>query len=368
MSGSSQFARTLKTDIKRMIKSLSGFLVTAAIFVVMAGVIIYYAKNFVFDNDKASSVKVAYFVNSGDELGQGQIDIIKNMESVKESAALIPVESEDAGRRMLKDKEVDAFLVVPGNFVDDMGDEDSAIKVFFNEDESFESYLVNDIVTIISELYHTERMAVLTYREVARDNGFEDEQTKKGYNSLNTRLMTDVFARTGNYKINEIDSVGMYSIEQIFTCSMLILIMFLMCFQLTSYYKGHNRAYKMLQKISGVNEFKLAVSNLICGTLILYTLYLIIFILLLLFKRGVRISSLITIIPVLLLIAGLTLCLSNLIESEHVVNIVIFLGVVVLIYLAGGFVPILLMPEFMYKVAKVNPMTYLLDLTMRILY
>ena len=360
--------RTLKTDIKRMIKSLPTFLATAVIFVLMAGVIIYYAKYFVFDKESTSSVKVAYFVNSDDELGQGQIDIIKEMDSIKESASLLLVESEDEGRRLLAEREVEALLIVPGNFVSDMGEEDSAIKVYFNDEESFESYLVNDIVMIISDLYHTERVTVLTYRTVARDNGFEDELVKKGSNSLYTKLFTDVFARTGSYEINDIDSAGVYSLEQIFTCSMLILIMFLMCFQLTSFYKGHNSAYKMIQKISGVNGFRLGLSKLICGTGLLYILYLVIFGLLAILKKGVRISSLITIIPILVLVAGITLCLSELIDSEHVIDIVIFLGVVIMIYLAGGFIPLLLMPEFMRGVAAVNPMTYLLDLTMKILY
>lgn len=368
MSGSGQFGRTLKTDIKRMIKSLPGFLLTAVIFVVMAGVIVYYAKYFVFDSDSTSNVQVAYFVNSGDELGQGQIDLIKDMDSIKESASLFPVESEEEGRRLLYDNEIQAFLIVPGNFVSDMGEEDSSIKVYFNDEETFEAYLVNDIVMIISDLYHTARMTVLTYRTVARENGFTDELVKKGYNSLNTRLLTDVFARTGGYEINDIDSAGVYSLDQMFTCSMLILIMFLMCFQLTSFYKGHNSAYKMLQNISGVNGFKLGLSKLICGTGLLYILYLFVFALLGITKRGVKLSSLITIIPVLVLIAGITLCLSELIDSEHVIDIVIFLGVVILIYLAGGFIPLLLMPEFMRGVAAVNPMTYLLDLTMKILY
>lgn len=368
MLSNSQFKRTLRTDIKRAVRSLPGFFATAVIFVAIAGIITYYAKYFVFDKEMFSSVKVAYYVDTNDELGQGQIDIISDMESIQESASLIPVESEEAGKEMLLNKEVSALLVVPGNFVSDMGSEDSAIRVYFNEDESFEGYLVNDIVTIISKLYGDARTAVLSYRTIARDSGYDEEIVKKGYNSLNTKLFTDVFARTGGYEIKDIDSAGSFSLEQQFTCSMIVLVMFLMSFWLTAFYKGHNTSYKMLQRMSGVNSLKLSLSSILCGTGMLYILYLLIFALLKMFKREVMVSSLVTVIPVLVLVAGIVFLLSCYIASEHVVNIVIFLGVVILIYLAGGFIPLLLMPEFMRSVAAVNPMTYLLKVLSHILY
>lgn len=368
MLNNSQFGRTLRTDIKRAVRSLPGFFATAVIFVAIAGVITYYAKYFVFDREIFSNVKVAYYVNTNDELGKNQIDIIKEMDSIKESATLMSVESEEAGMGMLADKEIAAFLVVPGNFVSDMGSEESAIRVYFNDDDSFESYLVNDIVMIISKLYGTARTTVFSYRTIAVDKGFEDELVKKGYNSLNARLFTDVFARTAGYDIETIDSDGAYSLEQNFTCSMILLVMFLMCFQLISYYKGHNSAYKMIQRMSGVSKFKLSVSSILCATGLLYLLYIFIFILLGLFNRGTKISSVITIIPILVLVAGIAFLLSELIDSEQVIDLVIFLGVVVLIYLAGGFIPLLLMPEFMRDVAAFNPMTYLLKFMIGLLY
>ena len=149
---------------------------------------------------------------------------------------------------------------------------------------------------------------------------------------------------------------------------MIILVMFIMCFWLISFYKGHNSSYKMLQRMSGVSSIKLSLSSIICGTGLLYTVYLFIFIMLGIFRRGAKISSLVTFIPVLILIAGIAFILSELITSEHVIDIVLFLGVVIMIYLAGGFIPLLLMPEFMRGVAAVNPMTYLLKTLMVILY
>ena len=204
MLSNSQFKRTLRADIKRAVRSLPGFFVTAVIFVAMAGIITYYAKYFVFDKEDFSGAKVAYYVDADDEPGPSQIDIITDMESIKESASLIQVESEEEGKNMLVNNEVAALLVVPGNFVSDMGSEESAIRVYFSDDDSFEGYLVNDIVMIISRLYGNTRTAVLSYKTIATARGFEDELVKKESNVLNTRLMTDVFARTGEYEIQAI--------------------------------------------------------------------------------------------------------------------------------------------------------------------
>ncbi len=368
MQNNGQFKRTLRADVKRSIRILPGFFLTSMLFVIIAGMIVVYAKYFVFDKEIFTSVKVAYYVDTDDELGKNQIDIIRNMDSVKESAQLIPVDSEEEGIRMMKDEEVTALLIVPNDFVSDMGSEDSAIRVYYNGDDSFESYLVNDIVIIISELYGKARNAVLTYKQVAADFGFDTEAIDKGYNTLNTRLLSEVFSRTEGYETVEIDSSGMYTLSQSLIAAMVILIMFLMCFQLTGFYKGYNNSFKMIQKMTGMSKLKLALSRLICGSTLLFALYIFMFVLIWLFKKETKVSSIITIIPVLILISGITLLLSEIISSEYVVNIVIFLGVVTLLYLAGGFVPMVMMPRFVHSLAPWNPMTYVLKYMMFILY
>lgn len=364
----SQFGRTLRTDLKRAVHILPGFFMTSILFVIVAGMIVFYAKYFVFDKEIFTNVKVAYYVDSNDDLGKSQIDLIKDMDSIKESATLILVDSEEEGIKMMETEEVTALLVVPNSFISDMGSEESAIRVYFNGDDSFESYLVNDIVIIISELYGKARTSVLTYKTAALGFGFDEDVVKKEYNKLNTKLLTDVFARTDGYDIEEIDSTGSYTLSEILIASMVVLIMFLMSFQLTSFYKGYNNSYKMLQTMSGMGKIKLLLSRLICGSGLLFLLYIFMFFLIWLFKKEVHISSIITIIPVLILIAGVTLLLSEAITSEYVVNIVIFLGVVILLYLAGGFVPMVIMPKFVHSAAAWNPMTYILKYMMIILY
>lgn len=368
MLNKSQFGRTLRTDLKRAVHILPGFFLTSILFVVVAGMIVFYAKYFVFDKEIFTNVKVAYYVDSEDEIGKSQIDLIKNMDSIKESATLILVDSEEEGIEMIDAGEATALLVVPSSFMSDMGSVESAIRVYFNGDDSFESYLVNDIVIIVSELYGKARTNALTYRSAATKFGFDESVVKKEYNSLNLKFMTDVFSRTEGYEIEEIDSTGSYTLSEILIASMIVLIMFLMSFQLTSFYKGYNNSYKMLQTMYGMGKIKLLLSRLICGSGLLFILYIFMFFLIWLFKKEVHISSIITIIPVLILIAGITLLLSEAITSEYVVNIVVFLGIVILLYLAGGFVPMVIMPKFIHSAAVWNPMTYILKYMMIILY
>ncbi|MBQ9609324.1 MAG: ABC transporter permease [Lachnospiraceae bacterium] len=363
-----QFARTIRTDIKRAVKILPGFFSTAAIFIIMAGMLVFYARFFIFSQDIFTGINVAYCIEKNDTLGQGQIDMFKDMESIKESAVLISVESEEQGKALLADNEVTALLVIPGSFSANFGSKESSIRVYFNEDGSLETYLVNDIVKIISRLYSTTSAAISTFHTVLLEEGVSEEEIKVTYNSIYTKLFTDVFSRTTGYEIEKIDSTGTHNLEKTLISSMMILIFFLMSFQLTPYYKGHNSAYKMMQKMRGVSSLRIGFSEVLCGAGLLYVLYLFEFVLLRLFRREIKIGSLITIIPMVFLVAVITYLLSEIIESEHIVDIVIFLIVITGIYLAGGFIPLILMPKIIGQTAIYNPFTYLIKYALFVLY
>ncbi|MBQ9199214.1 MAG: ABC transporter permease [Lachnospiraceae bacterium] len=363
-----QFLRTIKADFKRAVKILPGFFTTAVIFIIIAGMLVFYARFFIFSQDIFTGINVAYCIEKDDSLGQGQIEMFRDMESIKESTTLIPVDSEEQGKAMLKEGEVTALLVIPKTFSTDFGSEEASIKVYFNEDGSLETYLVNDIVKIISNIYATTGAAITTFHDVLSDTGLSEDEITGTYNSIYAKLFTDVFARSEGYEIEKIDSTGTHNLEKTLIASMMILIFFLMSFQLTPYYKGQNNAYRMMQRIRGLNSFKAGLSEIICATGLLYVLYVFEFILLRIFKRNISASSLITVIPLVFFVAVITYILSDLIESEHIVDIVIFLIFVTGIYLAGGFIPIILMPKIIGQTAIYNPVNYLLKYALFILY
>ena len=363
-----QFSRTIKADYKRAVKILPGFFATAMIFIVIAGMLIVYARYFIFSRDIFTGMNVAYYIEKGDDLGQGQIDMFKDMDSIKESTTLIPVDSVEQGKAMLADNELTALLVIPNTFTQNFGSLESAIRVYFNEDGSLETYLVNDIVKIISKLYATASATTATLRNILLSEGVPEDEVKSNYTALSAKLFTDVFARSVGYEIEKIDSTGTHNLEKTLIASMMLLIFFLMSFQLTPYYKGHNSAYRMTQRIRGLNGAKLGLSEVLCGASLLYVLYVFEFILLKIFKRDIAYSSLITVIPVVLLVAVITYVLALIIESEHIVDIVIFLLAVTGIYLAGGFIPLILMPKIIGQTAVYNPVTYLIKYALMILY
>ena len=94
--------------------------------------------------------------------------------------------------------------------------------------------------------------------------------------------------------------------------------------------------------------------------MILYNVYLLIFVLLLVAGTKPNFLSLITMIPVVVLSAAITLFAAMLFKSEHLANGTLFILTILVVYLAGGLIPLILMPKFLQTAAAANPFTYLL--------
>ncbi len=358
--------RIIRTDLRRAVGILPGFYVTAAIFIALAGAILFYAHFFIFSKNIFSGLSVAYYVDAEDSDSQFQIGLVEQMDSVKESAKLVGVKSEAEGISLVEQGTVTALIVFPPDFMSLTGT--VPIRLYFKEIKTIEEHLVNDIVSIVTDLYSTDRNAASSYTLVAQQYGADGDEVADRRFNMELELFTGVFAKTDTYEIEKIDSVNAYTLRQNLTGSLMLLVFFLLSFQLTVYYRQQNRAYKLTLAMQGIHAGKRGFSQVLGGSALLYGVFLLEFVLLLLFRQHPSFLALVAVLPVIFLVALIVYVLSELITNENVVNLAVFLASSLLIYLAGGFMPTVLMPEFMRSFVKVNPFSYLITYLIHALY
>ena len=93
----------------------------------------------------------------------------------------------------------------------------------------------------------------------------------------------------------------------------------------------------------------------------IYMLYVLLFVCLCFIFESMKILSLITVIPAIIIIAMAGTALCYLVKSPAAVSYITFGAGTSLMYLAGGLIPLDFMPRFFQTAALFNPLYYLIQ-------
>ncbi|MBR1673643.1 MAG: ABC transporter permease [Eubacterium sp.] len=357
----SSFMRLWRADTKRASRLIPSVFITALIFALTAGLLLVYSEDLIYSKESFAAVSVGMYMPEQSSENDSAMNFAKNMDSIKESAEIVEVKSLEEGKQLVKDGKITALIIFPENFINSLyGGDAEPIKVLFNENMSLEEHLVNDMIYLASEILGVAQTAYRYYNIILKDISADDSLRGKLTDDLDNRNLSYVASRNLLFDIQNINSSTSHNLRETLTASFIFIILMLMCFQITGFYKSYNTAFMMRQIKEGGGAASMFFSRLLSGSMILYNVYLLIFVLLLAAGTKPNFLSLITMIPVVVLSAAITLFASMLFKSEHLANGALFILTILVVYLAGGLIPLILMPKFLQTAAAANPFTYLL--------
>ena len=363
-----RFFRLLHADFKRAVRIIPGIFITALIFACVSWILLIYSDNLIYSKDIFSHVSVGLYIPENNSYNNLAVNFAQNMDSVKESLNIIQVTDVEEGKMLIKDNKIIALIVIPANFADGITSGDNPqIELYFGENVSLEEHLVNDMIAVASDLLGTAQTSYKAFYHAAILQ-HDKKYVKDASDKLDEANLTYVAGRMNIFEVKNINSNSAHNLRETLTATFLLAIFTLMCFLLTPFYKGHNKAFIMRYYKEGGSKCSLLISKAICGTFLIYLVYIMIFIQLLVGGTSPNITSVITMIPVAAFSATITLLFSELIKSEHLVNTLLFISIILLIYLAGGVIPPLLMPRFLQSAVKFNPIYHLLKYILWAIY
>ena len=357
----SSFLRLWRADTKRDSRLIPSVFITALIFALTAGLLLAYSEDLIYSKESFAAVTIGMYMPEQSAENDSAMNFAKNMDSIKESADIKEIKDLEHGKELVKKGELTALIIFPNNFINSLyGGEAEPIRVLLNENMSLEEHLVNDMIIVASDILGIAQTAYRYYNLILKELNVDPEIREKLTNDLDNRNLAYAASRNMVFDIVNINSDSAHNLRETLTASFIFIILMLMCFQITGFYKSYNSSFIMRQHKEGGGSVSMFFSRLLSGSMILYTVYLLIFVLLVAAKTKPNYLSLITMIPVVVLAAAITLFASMLFKSEHLANGTIFIITILVIYLAGGLIPLILMPKFLQSAAAANPFTYLL--------
>ena len=332
--------------------------------------LVMYASEFLFEDNTDSIATVACYVPDDEAYNRLGIGLVKQMDSVKHTIDIKQVSTEKKVVRLVEEGDAIAGIIVPEDFIENMGSPDAKmVSVIYRDADTFEEHVVNDLLYAMSDLLGTAQASILTAGEYAKEMGFSEGDAWEIEREVSNNSFSYVMDRKTLYnKVDVNDLVAKYAVRERLTASYTLYIMMMSVFVISFFFKGNNDIFRARAKLSGIKTWKIFLIETGCAAAMIYTVYLLLFICLCFIFDTMKILSLITVIPVVLIIALLGTGLCYLVKSPTAVSYITFGAGTILMYLAGGLIPIDFMPIFFQKAALFNPFYYLIKFFMRSMF
>ena len=332
--------------------------------------LVMYASEFLFENNTDSIVSVACYVPDDESYNQLGIALVQRMDSVKHTIDINQVNSEKKVVRLVEDGDAIAGIIVPEGFIENMGTPEARhVSVLYRDADTFEEHIVNDLLYAMSDLLGTAQASILSAAEYADNMGIGSSEIYEIRGDVQSKSFSYVMDRKALFhKIDADDIVAKYAIRERLTASYTLYILMMSVFVISFFYKGNNDIFRARAKLSGIKTWKIFLIESGCAAVMIYLLYIVVFICLCFIFESMKILSLITVIPTILIIALLGTALCYIVKSPAAVSYITFGAGTLMMYLAGGLIPIDFMSRFFQNAAVYNPFYYLIRFFMRSMF
>ena len=332
--------------------------------------LVMYASEFLFEDNTDSVVSVACYVPDDEAYSRLGIDLVKQMDSVKHTIDINQVKTQEKVVKLVEEGDAIAGIIVPEGFMETMGTPDAVqVQIIYRDADTFEEHIVNDLLYAMSNLLGTAQCSVLTAGEYAEQMGLDTSQVYAVENAVTSNSFSFVMDRKSLFrKINVDDLVAKYAVRERLTASYTLYIIMMSVFVISFFYKGNSDIFRARAKLSGIKTWKIFLLESGCAAVMIYLIYILIFVCLCFVFESMKVLSLLTVIPVVLIVALAGTALCYLVKSPTTVSYITFGAGTSLMYLAGGLIPLDYMPHFFQNAAVINPLHYLIEFFMRSMF
>lgn len=358
-----------RLELKRMMKLLPVMLLEAAVILAVISMVAFGAMRLLYRDSSAVQITVAVIEEEENPLTDLVLNYVQGMESIADSCRFVTV-SEEEGFSMLREGTAAAALVLPGGMIEGiLNGNNVPVQVYFPEDAGVESALLKELTD-----------AGVQMLRVAQAEIYGVYDTAKTYDALEhlSVLEADIdkynlaFAldRLALFQTQEISATGNLSVVQYGIASGVIFFLLLLGMACYPVMQAYPSVLQKQLKRQGIGVGMQCFGKWFCGScsmLIGFTGFW-------LFIKGILTMSghaawlpktgviqLGMYFVILLCASTFVFMVFQLAGSTTAAILLLFFLSTIMLYLSGGFLPSVFLPETIQKIGKFLPTTYLIE-------
>ncbi|MBP3474849.1 MAG: ABC transporter permease [Lachnospiraceae bacterium] len=364
-------------EMNKMMRILPRMLLQAILLMVLIGTIAFCGVKSMEKEPLAVGVDIAVVVREDNAVTQMAIGFVENMESVSEFCTFRQV-SEEEGFSLLGEGEVAALILLPEQLVEGiMNGENPAVEIYFAKQAGLEAMLFKELTDAGAGLLNVAQAEIYGAGDTAAAYGFTDKLSvmEMEIDSYNLAFALD---RLALYETEQLSVTGQMSVLQYFAASAAVLFLLLFGMALYPVMQPEPAVFRKQLSREGVGFLWQDFCQWLCGLLSVGLMSILLLPAVRLAKvwmahsgqetelfRSVQDAKQMTETVVLILL-GMVLvstfiyCLYSLAGSRISGILMLFVVSLMMIYLSGGLVPSVFLPEMMQKIGGRLPTGYLI--------
>lgn len=365
MNSFAMFLKLTKANIKRISRYYAAIVIATVILFLFCGLVSRFLSENFYKEKIFEKFCIAYYLPEDTDLQYNTmaVSMISELSGMKETTNLIQVNSVEEGYRMLENGSALYLIIVPEDFLRGiMYGYNYPLEIVVRDHSSIASYIANELFLAYGRYLGTAQAAVYSGIDVAVENGMSAEDIQNIQDRINFTFL-DRSLNKDTY-INKIKATneGSYTLLEHYLAVAVIMTICFMSFILIPAIQGYSKGIKTKLDVHGIKSFQILLSNTIAIFPAFYISFAICYIALLCINHRLILPlGFVIIIPVLFVISFITSCISMLSKNQLTAGLFIFLILFAVLYIGGGFIPDMLLPQIIQRVSDIMPFRFFIS-------
>lgn len=368
----------LYLEIKKIIKMFPRMLLQAILLMVLIGVIAFCGVKGMEREPLAVNVDIGVVVREDNTMTRMTLNYVQNMESVAQICRFVQV-SEEEGFRQLERGNIAALVVLPEQLVEGiMNGQNPTVDIIFPKDAVLEAMLFRELTESGAGLLRVAQAQIYGAIDTAKEYGLT-EQLSAMEADIDCYNLAFALDRLVLYDGETVSAVGRMSILQYYAASGAVLFLLLAGMAAYPVMQQEPTVFRKQLVRQGVGTLWQCLCKWLCGLTCMGLLTSAAWVLfrtagVLVPESSERLMSALVggrnrspagvqvgmILLILIVVTTFIYMIYSIAGSRTSSILIIFLFSVLMVYLSGGFIPSVLMPQTMQTIGDKLPTAYLI--------
>lgn len=351
----------MKLQLKRTCKTIPSFLAGAIVLAALLGTIALSASKVIYGEAVTGRISVGVVLPEEDEVASLALSMLSSMDSVKSVCDFVYLEA-DEGRSRLSNGDLNVLMVVPEGFVKDiMQGVNTPVTVVLPENAGMETMIFKELADAGAKTLSVAQAGIYGADEFCMIHGLVDS-IPEVESALNRLYMKYALPREDYFRNYQVSAAGDVTMIQYYGISAMVLLLLFCGIPASSVVKPDSLILQQKLKLIGVGRKTMVFSRMVSVAFLM---------MLILALAGGILSAMEWIqiswwqagwaIFICFAAASLVVLAYEAAGSQMAGVMLVFLSSVVMMFLSGGFIPMVFLPQGFAEISAFLPSTWLIQ-------
>ena len=339
----------LKLELKRALKSAPYFLAGTAVLAVLVGLIAFAAGRVLYSDRAVGNIRVGVVLPQQDPASEKLISMVSSLESVSSLCEFSYVDEKE-GREQMRQGKLYALMLLPEGLLRGIMDgTNTPVTIVFPENAGLEAAVFRELADAGTQILKTAQAAVYAADELCSRMGRET-QIPSAEADINSMYLKYALNRSVYFRTEEVNAVGEVGTAAFYGISASVMVLLLLGIPAAGFLKPYSEIMERKLFLIGLSRTKRLIATAAPFFLC--------------FGMGFMESGGFS-IPVWLMVcmaaAMWTILIYELARNAFAGICALFLTAAASVFMAGGLIPSVFLPEAVQRAGSVTPAAILMD-------